>query len=437
MQNDNRTSHPEETAEVQTKPLSKHSLTVRAFLIVGLFILLIIGISSIAQLFADYEVRLHSTSYGLQIELRPRIRAEDIVQSPGQVPIPPPDRTPENGIAWNGESDTARMPVAILGDGTTLTLHPIPTYDETGASPQLSFQEIFQKCSPSVVFIEVRLRFPLGSASGTGVIMTENGYIITSAHVIEDARQVIVTLQDGRSFYAAVLGMDENTDIAVLKIDAEGLIPAVFGDSDLLQVGQEVAVIGNPLGHRHSMSNGIISALDREVVYDGITMRLIQTNAAINEGNSGGPLINLYGQVVGITNMKLIGPGTVEGMGFAVPTAQIRPVVDSIIEHGRVVGRPALGIVVRMVDAVTAADEGIVSGVYVQRVLEGTDAYEQGLQVGDRILTANGTRILDSVDLRNEILNFRVGESITLVIERDGVELSLRIRLMDAGLLEF
>ncbi|MCL2588173.1 MAG: trypsin-like peptidase domain-containing protein, partial [Oscillospiraceae bacterium] len=335
---------------------------------------------------------------------------------------------------WN--DDFPAMPTAVLGDGTTLELRPLPLPDIDGNSPRLSFQEIFQEKSDSVVLVEVQLR--MGRGSGTGVIMTENGYIITSAHVVEDARAVHVTLQDGTRFEAAIVGMDANTDIAVLKIDATDLSPAEFGDSDLLQVGEEVAVIGNPLGHLHSMSNGIVSALDRDVVYDGITMRLIQTNAAINEGNSGGPLFNLYGQVVGITNMKLVGHfNSIEGMGFAVPTALLKPVVESIIEHGRVVGRPALGVIVRSVDELDAIIEGVEPGVYIQRVLEDTDAYAQGLQEDDRIVSANGAEIISSFDLREQILSFTAGDTITLVIERDGEEIELQVRLMDADLLEF
>jgi len=415
----------------ENKSLWKRSPAFRAGVAITLCVLFIMGLTAITHLFTTYDVSLTSTPAGLRMELVPRVSADDVLQSPNRPPIFRPDDE-------NGPDNLPPMPIPVLGDGTTMEIHPIPTYDEeTGASPRLSFQEIFQRNSPSVVLIEVTLRFG-ARGSGTGVIMTENGYIITSAHVVEGARQVTVTLEDGTPFPAAILGMDEGTDTAVLKIDAQGLTPAEFGDSDQLQVGEEVAVIGNPLGHLHSMTSGIISALDRDVVYDGVTMRLIQTNAAINQGNSGGPLINLYGQVVGITNMKLVGHFTsVEGMGFAVPTASIRPVVDSIIAHGRVVGRPALGIVVRTVDAHDAAQEGIAPGLYIERVLEGTDAHAQGLQADDRILTANGAPVAVSVDLLNQIQGFRAGETIRLTIERDGQELTLQIRLMDAALLEF
>ncbi|MCL2562885.1 MAG: S1C family serine protease [Oscillospiraceae bacterium] len=418
----------------------------KAILIITLCVLLIICLTAVANLFTAYEVRIFATPGGLRVELEPRITIDDILQAPAPEPDHPlpPIYLPDDGVYYEdnypvNDDIYSDMPVVTLGDGTTLELQPRPVYDEDEESPRLSFQEIYQKCSPSVVLIEVRLRF--GTGSGTGVIMSENGYIITSTHVIEDARQVTVTLYDGTRYYAAIVGMDENTDIAVLLVDADDLIPAVFGRSDELLVGEEVAVIGNPLGHTHTMTTGIISALNRDVVYDGITMRLIQTNAAINEGTSGGPLINLYGQVVGITNMKLVGGGffgsTIEGMGFAVPTAQIQPVVDSIIAHGRVVGRPALGVVVRNVDAAEAAEEGIEPGVYVQRVLADTDAYAQGLRIDDRIVAVNGTRITNSTELRDEVLTHIAGDTVTLTIARNGAELELRVRLMDAGLLEF
>ena len=427
-----------------TKRRWTSSLAFRGTVVALLSILLIIGLTAAAHLFTSYEVRLFSTSEGLRLELDPRTRAEDVLQAPPQTETPSPSPLPEGeetpSLPSEHENNPPSMPAASLGSGATLELHPVPDYDETGSSPRLSFQEIYRKYSPSVVLIDIHSRFGI-EGGGTGVIMAENGYIITNAHVVEGARQVTVTLYDGSVFPAVVVGKDENTDIAVLKIDAEGLTPAVFGDSGQLQVGQEVAVIGNPLGHAHTMTTGIISALDRDILSpDGIPMRLIQTNAAVNPGNSGGPLFNIYGQVVGIVTMKLVGDPfspLIEGMGFAVPTVQIKPVVDSLIEHGRVVGRPALGITVLTITPHEAAAEGLAPGVYVQRVLEDTDAHAQGLREGDRITAVNGISITDSADLRDEILTHRAGDTVTLTIERDGREQELEIQLMDAGLLEF
>jgi len=440
------TSAEEETAlppvlvPVEAAPVKRQRKRVspgfKLAMVTGFVVVFIMAVSALAHLFTAYEVRLSSDSAGLHIWLTPREQEERrIEETPGIIPLPPAEgeREPE-------EIDVpVPTPSVTLGSGFTLELAPRPEANEDGTSPRLSFQEIYQKCSVSVVLIEVELdrRFGFGgTGSGTGIVLTEDGFIVTSAHVIEDARQISVVLYDGTRHVAALVGMDENTDIAVLQIDATGLIPAVFGDSDGLQIGEEVAVIGNPLGQHNSMSNGIISALNRDISYGGMTMRMIQTNAAINQGNSGGPLINLYGQVVGITNMKFIGQA-VEGMGFAIPTTTLAPVVDELIAYGRIVGRASIGIVVQTIDTWEALTEGIEPGVYVERVLEETDAFQRGLQAGDRIAYANDVRVLTALDLRAEIQRFRAGDMIRLTIERDGREMVLEVRLMDADLLEF
>jgi len=421
----------------QKKQRKRMSPGFKLAMATGFAVLLIMAVSALAYLFTAYEVRLSSDSGGLHIWLTPREQEERrIEETPGLTPRPPAE----------GESEPDQIdlpvptPAVTLGSGFTLELLPRPEESEDGGSPRLSFQEIYQKCSASVVLIEVQFEriFGMGggTGSGTGIVLTEDGLIVTSAHVIEDARQISVVLYDGTRHIAALVGMDENTDIAVLQIDATGLIPAVFGDSDELQIGEEVAVIGNPLGQHNSMSNGIISALNRDITYGGMTMRMIQTNAAINQGNSGGPLINLYGQVVGITNMKFIGQA-VEGMGFAIPTTTLAPVVDELIAHGRIVGRASIGIVVQTVDNWAALTEGIEPGVYVERVLEETDAFQRGLQVGDRIVYANDAPVMTALDLRAEIQRFRAGDMIRLTIERDGREMILEVRLMDVDLLEF
>ena len=411
------------------KKRALNSPMARAITIVALSLFLIVAISAISQLFTSFEVRLASGAEGLEITLTPRIREEQRIQQPPPTPTPAP--TPE--AEYPPEEDPY-LPVITFGDGTTMELHPRPEYDGTGESPRLSFQEIFQKCAPSVVVVETEFRGFFagmgGSGAGSGVIMTEDGYIITSAHVIEDAHRIYVVLNDDSRHTAALVGSDVNTDIAVLKINAYGLPPAQFGDSAQLVVGEEVAAIGNPLGQRDTISNGIISALDREMRLDGVNMRLIQTTAAINPGNSGGALINLYGQVVGITNMKLAGHA-VEGMGFAVPTEQIKPVVDSIIERGYVPGRPGIGIVIHMVTY------GPEPGLFVQQVASGTDAETQGLMIGDRILALNGTEVQTLDEMRDLLWHLRAGDVITLTLLRDGQEMDKNIRLMDSNHINF
>ena len=223
----------------------------------------------------------------------------------------------------------------------------IPTVasDEDGA---LSLQEIYRRCIGSVVSIVTVT--PSGKASGTGIIMSEDGYVITNHHVIESAQAVSVLTSDNQEYAASVVGSDETSDLAVLKVEAEGLQAAEFGDSSVLQVGDSVAAIGDPLGTalRGTMTDGIISAINRDLTVNDRTMSLIQTNAALNNGNSGGPLINCYGQVIGINTMKMSNfyslSATVEGIGFAIPIDTAKPIIDELIEKGYVSGRPAIGI---------------------------------------------------------------------------------------------
>ena len=203
----------------------------------------------------------------------------------------------------------------------------------------LSLQEIYQKMNPSVVSIVSTLRS--GTATGTGIIMSENGYIITTHHVIEGAYQLAVLTYDDTQYTAELIGSDAISDLAVLKIEAEGLTAAEFGDSDALRVGDSVVAIGDPLGIqlRGTMTNGIISAINRDLTVEDRKMTLIQTNAALNNGNSGGPLINCYGQVIGINTMKMssyYSSASVEGLGFAIPVSVAKPIIDELIENGYV-----------------------------------------------------------------------------------------------------
>ena len=181
---------------------------------------------------------------------------------------------------------------------------------------------------------------------GSGILFSSNGYFVTNNHVIANAVSVEVTLFDDRTYEAALVGYDIQTDLAVLKIDAEGLTPAVFGDSDALQIGETVVAIGNPIGpeYRNTMTDGILSAIGREVTVDGYSMLLLQTNAAINEGNSGGPLFNIYGQVIGITNMKIASPYLgVEGIGFSIPSNTVVDIVRTLVQQGSI-PRGSIGI---------------------------------------------------------------------------------------------
>ena len=315
---------------------------------------------------------------------------------------------------------------APTGDGTTLTIVP------AGEEAAHSFQQIYQENIQSIV--SIRGTSDQGMYFGTGVVMTENGYIITNAHVIEGCGQVSVVLQNEDVYNALLVGSDQQTDLAVLKIDAQGLEPAQFGDSSALRVGDTVLAIGNPLGEelRGTMTDGIISAINRDVYVDGYTMVLLQTTAALNSGNSGGALINDHGQVVGITNLKMESyDSTVEGLGFAIPSATVKTVVDELIANGVVTGRPTIGITVRSV----AAGNGAPGGVRVETIQAGSDA-EGKLQVGDIIVEANGVTVTTTDELLAVKEQLQTGDVLSLRLWRDGTWLEREVALVEQYTLE-
>lgn len=305
------------------------------------------------------------------------------------------------------------------------------TSDQEGA---LSLQAIYQKAIPSVASIICQSRS--GSATGTGIIMTEDGYVITNYHVIDGAEQIQVLLHDETVYAAELIGGDEPTDLAVLKIQASGLVPAEFGDSDVLQVGDQVVAIGDPLGTelRGTMTDGIISAINRDLKIDGRYMTLIQTNAALNSGNSGGPLINCYGQVVGINTVKMSGytsTATVEGLGFAIPVRIAKPVVDELISQGYISGRPAIGIEGMTLDVRTQFFYNLPAGVVITAVEKGADAEARGLMTDDVIVSFNGSRITTMEGLSTAKEGCTAGDTAQLVIYRKGSYYEVPVVLMD------
>ena len=309
---------------------------------------------------------------------------------------------------------------------------PTAASDEDGA---LSLQEIYRRCIGSVVSIVTVT--PSGKASGTGIIMSEDGYVITNHHVIESAQAVSVLTSDNQEYAASVVGSDETSDLAVLKVEAEGLQAAEFGDSSVLQVGDSVAAIGDPLGTalRGTMTDGIISAINRDLTVNDRTMSLIQTNAALNNGNSGGPLINCYGQVIGINTMKMSNfyslSATVEGIGFAIPIDTAKPIIDELIEKGYVSGRPAIGIDGETLPATYRIYYRLPQGIYVTRVYRNSDAAAKGISEGDIITAINGVSVTTMEQLNRVKNQFTAGQTITLTIYRGGVSSDVEIILMD------
>lgn len=296
----------------------------------------------------------------------------------------------------------------------------------------LSLQALYQKCLPSIVGIRAHLSDGSG-ATGTGIVMTEDGYIITNYHVIQGAKRAEVVFQDGALFPARLVGGDQTSDLAVLKIAANGLTPAEFGDSDALQVGDAALAIGNPLGEelQGTMTDGIISAIERDVNVDGNTMTLIQTTAALNSGNSGGALLNIYGQVVGVTNMKMMSYyDTIEGLGFAIPTVSAKTVVDELLAYGHVRGRPTLGITAYSVTSEDAGED-MEPGVYISTVTPGSGAEEAGLQPGDIITHCNGKAVttVDEINAAKEGLE--AGDSLHFRVLRDGERFEVDVVLVE------
>ena len=275
------------------------------------------------------------------------------------------------------------------------------------------------------------------AVSGSGFVISSNAttsYILTNYHVIDGVSDIKVFFADGNSYDATLVGGEQENDIAVLRIDAGNLQTVTLGDSDALNVGQEVYAIGNPLGElTFTFTGGYVSAKDRSVTMsDGTVMNMLQTDTAINNGNSGGPLFNEYGQVIGIVSAKLSSSSsseaTVEGLGFAIPINDVRDMITSIIENGYVTGKPSMGILLD--DVPQAAQQyGVPAGAEVLAILDGSGADNGGLQVGDIITAVNGTEVSGSSDLQSAVSEFSAGDTVTLSIYRNGETTTVDVTL--------
>ena len=300
----------------------------------------------------------------------------------------------------------------------------------------LELNELYERCAPSIVAIYGYIDGETGYYWGTGVVLSEDGLILTNTHVIDGCDSATVKLNDDSEYEAQLVGADSISDIAILKIDASGLTPAEFGESSQLAVGDKVAAIGNPLGEtfRATMTDGIIPAIERGINYKGRSMTLLQTNTALNEGNSGGALFNMYGQVIGITNMKMMSSySSIEGIGFAIPTSTVKTVVNSLLQYGEVKGRPSIGITVGAIPEYARDKYDIPEGLYVSAVQENSDAARQGIQVGD-IITAVNYQAVTTTDEVNEIKNtLEVGDLMIFTIWRDGETFDVEVALMETN----
>lgn len=302
--------------------------------------------------------------------------------------------------------------------------------NELPEGDSLTLQQIYKKNIPSVVSVLCQLED--SSASGTGVVLSENGYIITNAHVIEGAVSIQALLTDGRTLDACVVGSDSFSDLAVLYVQATDLTPAEFGSSDDLEVGELVVAIGDPLGVelRGTMTDGIVSAINRDIETNGRTMTLIQTNAALNPGNSGGPLINSFGQVVGINTMKIgvfADSSGVEGLGFAIPTAIVKQIVDQLLTQGYVSGRPTLELEGQWISQFQQQFRRLPAGLYITSAPE-----DSGIQAKDILLAIDGTRITQEDELNTVLYAHQVGDEVKLTLYRSGKEITVRLTLTEA-----
>lgn len=317
-----------------------------------------------------------------------------------------------------------------------------PTFSGSSAPAQgdaMTPSQLYQMCVDSVVAISISMDSmgyygPAEAApSGSGFILSQDGYVVTNYHVVEDVSDIIVILHDGSEYEAELVGKDSSNDVAVLHIDAPDLPAADLGSSEALATGDMVAAIGNPLGELTATQTvGYVSGIGREVTTDNTILRMIQTDAAINPGNSGGPLFNMYGQVIGITTAKysgIAGSGaSIEGLGFAIPIDDIKSILSDLMEYGYVTGA-YLGVTVENVDAGLVSKYGLPSGAYVSSVTDGYAAQRAGIQPKDIIVDLGGTTVTSITELTRALRNFKAGDTTTITVVRSGTRLTLDITL--------
>ena len=344
------------------------------------------------------------------------------------------------------DKDTAATTITGSTDASTdassgkhFSVADAATLPDSGSKVALSTTEIASKVGPATVSILAELSYgningmaQTAEASGSGFIVSADGYIVTNNHVVEGATAVqVIVAGETDPIDAVVVGTDATTDIAVLKIDRTSLPFVTLGDSDSLQVGELAVAIGNPFGElAGSVTVGVISALDREISINNSSYNLLQTDASINSGNSGGPLVNSYGEVIGITNAK-VSEG--EGIGFAIPINDIKTVIEDLINNGFVTGRPVLGIGVITVDQTTADQYGWPVGAYIRQVDVNSAAEKAGLKVGDIITSIDGTAITKTeqvIEIKN---SHSVGDSLTITVSRNGSTMDITLVLQEAS----
>ena len=325
-----------------------------------------------------------------------------------------------------------------LSNNANVTIQQQTNKSNFGTVQVSDVSDIVEKCKDSVVEITTESASSgnsifgqyVSQGAGSGVIISKDGYIVTNNHVVSGATSLKVTTTDGTEYDASVVGKDSQTDLAVIKVDANNLQAATLGDSDILQVGDPAIAIGNPLGELGgTVTTGIISATDRQITIDDETMTLLQTDAAINPGNSGGGLFNADGNLIGIVNAKESSTG-IEGLGFAIPITPAQDIITELMQNGSVTSRPALNV--SLYDY-TSNNQGQYSkyedGCYIVQIVKNGAADKAGLKQNDRILSFDGEQIQSTSDVKNVLKKHKIGDTIKMVVERDSKKITVEITL--------
>lgn len=325
-----------------------------------------------------------------------------------------------------------------LSNNANVTIQQQTNKSNFGTVQVSDVSDIVEKCKDSVVEITTESASSgnsifgqyVSQGAGSGVIISKDGYIVTNNHVVSGATSLKVTTTDGTEYDASVVGKDSQTDLAVIKVDANNLQAATLGDSDILQVGDPAIAIGNPLGELGgTVTTGIISATDRQITIDDETMTLLQTDAAINPGNSGGGLFNADGNLIGIVNAKESSTG-IEGLGFAIPITPAQDIITELMQNESVTSRPALNV--SLYDY-TSNNQGQYSkyedGCYIVQIVKNGAADKAGLKQNDRILSFDGEQIQSTSDVKNVLKKHKIGDTIKMVVERDSKKITVEITL--------
>ena len=392
----------------KTEPPKSHSG------IIALLLILVIFLSGIVSLLSFMNIKLfHQLSeQSKQLENKSPMGVTDMGIQPMSEDAMPEDVFSSQHIQEDVSLELNRSPQSVEN---------IPTPDA------LSWQEIYEKNNPCVVSIYSTTK--TGDLSGSGVILSPHGYVVTTCHMVVDAETITVTLYNGETYSALVVGADALTDLALLYMDAEDLPSAEFGDSDALRVGDSVAAMGGQMNG--SLNDGIISAINRDVPFLGQNLVLIQSNVLLNPGSAGGPLINCYGQVVGIHTTRLGTGEAAESTGFAIPSTTVKQIVDQLIAQGYVSGRPTLGL---SGESITKFDRyyfHIPEGLYLTGVDEHSDAFLQGIAPGDILISLEGQVITTQNQLDVIVNGFAIGDTLTAVIYRNSQEETITLTVTE------